>query len=95
MVYLDHWNLIQILSLAIIGTIIIFTISPSVAENKGYEELHFFKNHILYMFFAFVSILFVLLSVLLFVLICSSFTTCVELFIIIGYEKRICDELLF
>lgn len=55
---LDHWNLIQILSLAIIGTIIIFTISPSVAENKGYEELHFFKNHILYMFFAFVSILF-------------------------------------
>tara|TARA_B100000686_G_scaffold89006_2_gene95672 strand:- start:61 stop:1194 length:1134 start_codon:yes stop_codon:yes gene_type:complete len=55
---LDHWNLIQILSLAIIGTIIIFTSSPSVAENKGYEELHFFKNHILYMFFAFISILF-------------------------------------
>ena len=55
---LDHWNFIQILSLAIIGTIIIFTSSPSVAESKGYEELHFFKKHIFYMFFAFISILF-------------------------------------
>ena len=55
---LDHWNFIQILSLAIVGTIIIFAASSSVAENKGYEELYFFKNHILYMFFAFISMLF-------------------------------------
>ena len=49
---LDHWNLIQILLLAMIGSFIIFTASQSIAESKGFERLYFFKNHLFYLLFS-------------------------------------------
>jgi len=55
---LDHWNFIQILSLAVIGTLIIFAAGSGVALNKGYEELYFFKNHIKYMIVALICMIF-------------------------------------
>ena len=55
---LDHWNVIQILSLAVIGTLIIFAAGSGVALNKGYEELFFFKNHIKYMVIALLCMFF-------------------------------------
>jgi len=49
---LDHWNLIQILLLAIIGSVIILTAGSGIAESKGYERLYFFKNHLIYLLFS-------------------------------------------
>ena len=49
---LDHWNLIQILLIAMIGSFIIFTASQSIAESKGFERLYFFKNHLFYLLFS-------------------------------------------
>ena len=45
----DHWNLLQILILALIGSIMILAAGQAVAEKHGYEELHFFKHHIYYL----------------------------------------------
>ena len=45
---IDHWNLLQILILAFIGSIMILAAGASVAEKHGLEELYFFKHHIYY-----------------------------------------------
>jgi len=45
----DHWNLLQILILAFIGSIMILAAGEAVAEKHGYQEFHFFKHHIYYL----------------------------------------------
>ena len=45
----DHWNLLQILILAFIGSIMILAAGEAVAEKHGYREFHFFKHHIYYL----------------------------------------------
>ena len=55
---LDHWNLIQILLLAMIGSIIIFTAGQSIAESKGFERLYFFKNHLFYLLLSIFAMIF-------------------------------------
>ena len=46
---IDHWNLLQILILAFIGSIMILAAGAAVAEKHGFEELYFFKHHIYYL----------------------------------------------
>jgi len=46
---IDHWNFLQILILAFIGSIMILAAGASVAQKHGFEELYFFKNHIYYL----------------------------------------------
>ncbi|MDB9971655.1 FtsW/RodA/SpoVE family cell cycle protein [Alphaproteobacteria bacterium] len=46
---IDHWNLLQILILAFIGSIMILAAGASVAEKHDLEELYFFKHHIYYL----------------------------------------------
>ena len=54
----DHWNLLQILILAFIGSIMILAAGQAVAEKHGYEELHFFKHHIYYLILSIFCMLF-------------------------------------
>ena len=46
---IDHWNLLQILILAFIGSIMILAAGSAVAEKHNFEELYFFKHHIYYL----------------------------------------------
>jgi cell division protein FtsW len=46
---IDHWNLLQILILAFIGSIMILAAGAAVAEKHGLDELYFFKHHIYYL----------------------------------------------
>jgi len=46
---IDHWNLLQILILAFIGSIMILAAGAAVAEKHNFEELYFFKHHISYL----------------------------------------------
>lgn len=54
----DHWNLLQILILAFIGSIMILAAGQAVAEKHGYQELHFFKYHIYYLILSIFCMLF-------------------------------------
>ena len=56
----DHWNLIQILILTIIGSIMILAAGSAVAIKNNLPELHFFIHHIYYLI---LSILFVVCTV--------------------------------
>ncbi|MDB9761778.1 FtsW/RodA/SpoVE family cell cycle protein [Alphaproteobacteria bacterium] len=49
---IDHWNFLQILILAFIGSIMILAAGAGVAEKHGLEELYFFKHHIYYLLFS-------------------------------------------
>ena len=55
---IDHWNLIQILILAFIGSIMVLAAGAAVAEKHGYEQLYFFKHHIYYLKLSIFSMLF-------------------------------------
>jgi len=55
---IDHWNLLQILFLAFIGSIMVLAAGAAVAEKKGYEELYFFKHHIYYLLISIFSMIF-------------------------------------
>ena len=55
---IDHWNLIQILILAFIGSIMILAAGTAVAEKHGFEQLYFFKHHIYYLMLSIFSMLF-------------------------------------
>jgi cell division protein FtsW len=46
---IDHWNLIQMISLAVIGSIMILAAGSAVALRNNLPELHFFMNHIFYL----------------------------------------------
>ena len=46
---IDHWNLIQILILAAIGSIMILAAGSAVAVRNNLPELHFFIHHIYYL----------------------------------------------
>tara|TARA_Y100001934_G_C12281337_1_gene740078 strand:+ start:174 stop:1319 length:1146 start_codon:yes stop_codon:yes gene_type:complete len=46
---IDHWNLIQMLALAIIGSIMILAAGSAVAIRNNLPELHFFIHHIYYL----------------------------------------------
>jgi len=46
---IDHWNLIQILILASIGSIMILAAGSAVALRNNLPELHFFIHHIYYL----------------------------------------------
>ena len=46
---IDHWNLIQILILAAIGSIMILAAGSAVAVRNNLPELHFFIHHIFYL----------------------------------------------
>ena len=43
---IDHWNLVQMLTLAIIGSIMILAAGSAVAIRNNLPELHFFIHHI-------------------------------------------------
>ena len=45
----DHWNLIQILMLTIIGSIMILAAGSAVAIRNNLPELHFFIHHVYYL----------------------------------------------
>ena len=49
---IDHWNLIQILILASIGSIMILAAGSAVAVRNNLPELHFFIHHIYYLIFS-------------------------------------------
>ena len=55
---IDHWNLLQILILAFIGSIMILAAGAAVAEKHNFEELHFFKHHIFYLLFSIFCMIF-------------------------------------
>ena len=41
---IDQWNLLQIIVLAAIGSILMFTVGAKVAEKHNLPELYFFKK---------------------------------------------------
>ena len=55
---IDHWNLIQMLILATIGSIMILAAGSSVAIRNNLPELHFFTHHISYLFLSISAMLF-------------------------------------
>ena len=55
---IDHWNLLQILILAFIGSIMILAAGAAVAEKHNFEELYFFKHHIFYLLFSIFCMIF-------------------------------------
>ena len=55
---IDHWNLLQILILAFIGSIMILAAGAAVAEKHNFEELYVFKHHILYLLFSIFCMIF-------------------------------------
>ena len=55
---IDHWNLLQILILAFIGSIMILAAGTAVAEKHNFEELYFFKHHIFYLLFSIFCMIF-------------------------------------
>jgi cell division protein FtsW len=55
---IDHWNLIQILILAIIGSIMVLAAGSSVALRNNLPELHFFIHHMYYLFISITAMIF-------------------------------------
>lgn len=55
---IDHWNLIQILILAIIGSIMVLAAGSSVALRNNLPELHFFIHHMYYLFISITTMIF-------------------------------------
>ena len=54
---IDHWNLLQILILAFVGSIMILAAGSAVAEKHNFEELYFSKHHIYYLHFEILQLL--------------------------------------
>ena len=55
---IDHWNLIQMLALAIIGSIMILAAGSAVAIRNNLPELHFFIHHIYYLILSISAMIF-------------------------------------
>src|SRR6056300_1400059 len=55
---IDHWNLIQIIILAIIGSIMVLAAGSSVALRNNLPELHFFIHHMYYLFISITAMIF-------------------------------------
>jgi len=55
---IDHWNLLQIVVLAAIGSILMFTVGAKVAEKHNLPELYFFTHHIYYLIISLFSMIF-------------------------------------
>jgi len=55
---IDHWNLLQIIVLAAIGSILMYTVGAKVAEKHNLPELYFFTHHIYYLIISLFSMIF-------------------------------------
>ena len=55
---IDHWNLLQIVVLAAIGSILMYTVGAKVAEKHNLPELYFFTHHIYYLIISLFSMIF-------------------------------------
>jgi len=55
---IDHWNLIQMLTLAIIGSIMILAAGSAVAIRNNLPELYFFIHHICYLIISISAMIF-------------------------------------
>ena len=55
---IDQWNLLQIIVLAAIGSILMFTVGAKVAEKHNLPELYFFTHHIYYLIISLFSMIF-------------------------------------
>ena len=55
---IDQWNLLQIIILAAIGSILMFTVGAKVAEKHNLPELYFFTHHIYYLIISLFSMIF-------------------------------------
>jgi len=55
---IDHWNLLQILILAFIGSIMVLAAGAAVEEKHNFEKLYFFKHHIYYLILSVLCMIF-------------------------------------
>ena len=55
---IDQWNLLQIIVLAAIGSILMYTVGAKVAEKHNLPELYFFTHHIYYLIISLFSMIF-------------------------------------
>ena len=55
---IDHWNLLQIVVLAAIGSILMYTVGAKVTEKHNLPELYFFTHHIYYLIISLFSMIF-------------------------------------
>ena len=55
---IDRWNLVQMLTLAIIGSIMILAAGSAVAIRNSLPELHFFIHHVYYLILSISAMIF-------------------------------------